>query len=243
MRSRVKLHRLRQIFILCATLGAPVLAQSDFPVVTFTLDFPGANPSHYVIAVSRDGRGTYTSNGQMSANSSSQSASADSDSNAGSDKTSAISAPENGPLDFTVSDHVRDLIFDLGQRAHYFSGKVDSARKNIASTGTKTLSYKDEHRQSEATYNYSTSAPVEQLTSVFEGLSETLEFGRRLAFFHKYQKLALDDDLKRMEEMQRDNSLGDMQAIASVLKAIADDPSVMNVARSRALRLLSSQAK
>ncbi len=74
-----------------------------------------------------------------------------------------------------------------------------------------------------------------------ENLSTTLEFGRRLSYFHKYQKLALDDDLKRMEEMQKEDNLGDIQAIAPILNGIADDTSVMNVSRSRALRLLAGK--
>ena len=82
---------------------------------------------------------------------------------------------------------------------------------------------------------------MQQVTAIFQGLSETLEFGRRLSFFHKYQKTALDEDLRRMEELQRDNSLGDVQAIAPVLKEIADDQSVMNVARARALRLMAGK--
>ena len=70
-----------------------------------------------------------------------------------------------------------------------------------------------------------------------------MEFGRRLVYFHKYEKLALDDQLKRMEEMQRDNGVGDVQAIAPVLKDIANDSSVMNVSRARALRLLANAGK
>jgi hypothetical protein len=214
--------------------------QTAPPMVSFTLDFPEANPSHYVITMSRDGHGTYVSNGQLSKESALADPSSESaTSTAGSTPTRP--APANEPLDFTISERVRDQIFDLAQRAHYFSGKVDSGRKNIANTGTKTLSYKDGQHDGQATYNYSTSVPIEQLTAIFQGLSETLEFGRRLSFFHKYQKLALDEDLKRMEELQKDNSLGDVQAIAPVLKEIADDQSVMNVARARALRLMAGK--
>jgi hypothetical protein len=43
-----------------------------------------------------------------------------------------------------------------------------------------------------------------------------------------------------MEELQREHSFGDIQAIAPVLKQIADDSSVITVTRSRALRLLSA---
>ena len=187
--------------------------------VEFTLDFPGANPSHYEIDVATDGRGSYSSNGKL-------------------DEQSEASDP--APLTFTLSDKTRSQIFDLAQRAHYFTGKVDSGRKNLANTGTKTLSYKNESRNSKATYNYSPVPAIQELTAVFQNLSTTLEYGRRLNFFRKYQKLALDEDLKHMEALQRENSLGDVQAIAPVLKQIADDQSVIMVTRSRALRLLSA---
>jgi hypothetical protein len=190
--------------------------------VGFTLDFPGANPSHYEIVVSDDGQGSYRSNGQL-------------------DEQSGPGDPV--PLQFTLSNKVRGQIFDLAQRAHYFSGKVDSGRKNIANTGAKTLTYKDAQRNTQTTYNYSQVAPVQQLTSIFQGLSTTLEFGRRLGYFHKYEKLALEQDLQRMEQLQRDNSLGDVQAIATVLNEIANDQSVINVSRARALRLLATTGK
>jgi len=214
--------------------------QTASPTVSFTLDFPESNPSHYVITLGRDGHGTYVSNGQMNQESAPADPSSDSASSTAR-STPPSAAPANEPLDFTISDRVRNQIFDLTERAHYFSGKVDSGRKNIANTGTKTLLYKDGKHDGQATYNYSTSVPIEQLTTIFQGLSETLEFGRRLSFFHKYQKLALDDDLKRMEELQKDNNLGDIQAIAPVLKQIADDHSVLNVARARALRLMAGK--
>jgi hypothetical protein len=208
--------------LLIALSSAAVRAESGHgsATVTFSLDFPGANPGHYEITVGEDGKGSYSSNGQLN-------------------KDSEPADPT--PLPFTLSDKVREQIFDLAQRAHYFKGKVDSGNKKIANTGVKVLTYKAENQNSQATYNYSPVTPVQQLTAIFQGLSTTLEFGRRLSYFRKYQKLALDQDLKRMEEMQKEDDLGDIQAIAPILNGIADDASVMNVSRARALRLLAGK--
>jgi hypothetical protein len=215
------MRQLRSGAIFCvAFLSAAAHAQQ--PTVTFTLDFPGANPSHYEIVVNADGKGSYTSNGQLSRDS---------------------EPADPAALEFTLSENIRTQIFDLAKKAHYFDGKVDSGRKNLANTGNKTLIYKDSSHNSQATYNYSLVQPVQDLTAIFQGLSTTLEFGRRLTWFRKYQKLALDEDLKRMEQMQRDKSLGDVHAISDVLKGIADDSSVMNVSRARALRLLAQAGK
>lgn len=206
---------LNGIFFLCVLLWG----QTSQPVVSYTQDFEGSNPSHYEITVNDDGHGTYSSNGQLS---------------------EKAEPADLAPVQFSLSGKVRDQIFDLAKRAKYFDGKVDSGRNNIANTGTKTLTYKDAKRSTKATYNYSPLPAVADLTSVFQNLSTTLEFGRRLIFFHKYQKLALDDELKRMDEMRRDTMLGDVTAIAPILRDIANDQKVMNVSRSRALRLLAT---
>lgn len=215
-----KFGALRLLVVLASCLAG--YGQQPTASVSFTLDLPGANPGHYELVVANDGQGSYTSNGKF-------------------DENSAAADP--APLKFSVSENIRAQIFDLAKRAHYFTGKVDSGRKNIANTGAKTLAYKDASHSSQATYNYSTLQPIEQLTSIFQNLSTTLEFGRRLVYLHHYEKLALDDQLKRMEDMQRENDLGDVQAIAPVLKEIANDSSVMNVSRARALRMLNTAAK
>jgi hypothetical protein len=142
-------------------------------------------------------------------------------------------------LDFTVSAKTRGRIFDLAKRAHYFQGDVDSMKRNLASTGAKTLAYTDAQRRSQATYNYSSVPAIGELTQLFQNLSTTLEFGRRLEYFHRYQKLALDDELKRMEDMAHENSLEELPAVGPILKQIAEDPSVINPVRARAQRLLA----
>ncbi|MBV9182474.1 MAG: hypothetical protein JO356_14275 [Acidobacteria bacterium] len=201
---------------LCAVVAFP----SDEPassMVSFTLDFPGANPSHYEISISRDGHGSYSSNGQLSRDA---------------DPADPVT------FQFSPSEQVRQQIFALAKQARFFNGTIDSGRKNIANTGAKTLSYNDGTVHTQATYNFSLMPAVEQLTDLFQGLSTTLEFGRRLAYFHKYQKLALDDDLKRMQDLEQSHMLADVQAIAPVLESIGNDSSVMRVTRARALQLL-----
>ena len=187
----------------------------------FNLDFEGSNPSHYEITVASDGHGTYTSNGELS----------------------SAASPDSAPLEFTLSESARKNLFDLAKRSKYFTGKVDSGNKKIANTGAKTLSYKDASHQTSATYNYSPNPSIQQITEIFQNLSTTLEYGRRLSWFHKYQKLALDNDLSQMQDRVRSNTLGDVEAIAPVLQAIVDDPSVMNISREKAMRLLAFATK
>jgi hypothetical protein len=100
------------------------------------------------------------------------------------------------------------------------------------------LSYQDARRTGESTYNYSNNPAIETLTHIMQSLSTTLEFGHRLQYFLQYQKLALDEELKRMEELARANQLTEIGAIQPLLDQIAADPSVINVSRARAQRLL-----
>jgi hypothetical protein len=73
---------------------------------------------------------------------------------------------------------------------------------------------------------------------LFQNVAATLEYGRRLTHYHRYQKLALSDELKRMEDQARAGDLGELDAVRSVLQDIYDDQSVINVVRARAQRIM-----
>ena len=209
--------KLRLLCLPFLALGLSVSAWAqEAAVVTFTLDFPGSEPSHYVISVSSDGHSTYESDGKLSP---------DSDA-------------DPFHLDFSMSPATSKTIFDLAKRAHYFQGQIDSNKRGLASTGAKTLTYKDAQQSATATYNYSPIAAVQQVTQLFQNLSMTLEYGRRLQYFHRYQKLALDEELKRMEEMANDNSLQELPAVVPILQQIVSDSTVINPVRARAQRMV-----
>lgn len=201
--------------VLIVTLQFAAQAQEP-AVVTFTLDFPGSEPSHYAVSVSSDGRSSYDSDGRLSPDS------------------------DGDPfrLDFSMSPQTSKRIFDLAARANYFQGEIDSRKKNLASTGVKTLTYKGSGRSTTATYNYSPVAAVQEITRLFQSLSSTLEFGRRLQYSHRYQKLALDEELKRMEDAANGNNLEEMSAIVPILRSIVADTTVINPVRARAQRLI-----
>lgn len=201
------------LLVLLANVAA---LAADNGTVKFSLDFPSSDPEHYSISVQSDGSAAYECMGKIS-----------DDSN----DTQSYQA------EFKFSDANRARIFDLAAQAHYFSGKLDSGKK-LAFTGTKKLAYKDSQHDSEQTYNFSSSPPVQQLTALFQSVSATLEFGRRLEYFHRYQKLGLDDELKRMEDQAKQGDLAEVQAVKPILRAIYDDQSVINVVRARAQRIM-----
>jgi len=207
---------------LCLCMFLPLVGVSEQVsaerTVTFTLDFPQSQPEHYSIEIHGSGKARYQSRGRISSES---------------EDTDSFS------LDFSVSATTREKIFDLAARSKYFEHDLDSHRKNMAFTGKKTLTYKDAERNGESSYNYSPDPAVQELTTLLQGLSATLETGHRLEYDHRYQKLALEQELKRTEEMARTTPPVELQAIAPILQRIVNDPSVINVTRARAQRLLA----
>jgi hypothetical protein len=206
-----------------ASLGL-LLASSaragDPATVSFSLDFPGSDPDHYSISVRSDGHAAYESSGKISIDADDR---------------------ETYQTDLALSETTRAQIFDLAARAHYFSGRIDSGNKKLAFTGAKKLVYADGQKNFTATYNFSSQPAIQQLTALFQSISATLEFGRRLGYDHRYQKLALDEDLKHMETQATSGELAEVQAVKPILQAIYDDSSVINVVRARAQRIMEME--
>ena len=186
------------------------------PVVTFTFDFPQSNPEHYSIVVDAAGHALYDCTG----------------------KVAEDSEEQVYRTEFEVSAGNRERIFEWAKQAQYFAGKIDSGNRKMAFTGAKILSYQSGQRSFTARYNYSSVAAVQQLTSLFENIAGTLEYGRRLVYYHRYQKLALDEELKRMEAQAKSDELSEIQGVAPVLQQIVDDSAVINVVRARAKELI-----
>src|SRR5271169_3073880 len=116
------------LLLLSASLP-PLRAQqptgvNDQAVVTFTLDFPASDPSHYSISVRQDSHGTYQSSA----------------------KASEDSEDQLYRSEFQVSAAIREKIFTLTRQADFFAGKLDSGNHKLAFTGTKTISYQDGQR-------------------------------------------------------------------------------------------------
>jgi len=216
-------HKRRRVFsavFLAAwlvLLWSLTVVAAEPATVTFSLEFPNSEPEHYSITVQSDGHARYECLARISDDSDDR---------------------ETYQADFIFADATRDRVFDLAAQAGYFSGKIDSGNKKLAFTGSKKLAYKDERRSFVANYNFSPQPAVQQLTTLFQNVAATLEFGRRLAHYHRYQKLALDDELKRMEDQARHGDLAELQAVKPVLQEILDDPSVINVVRARAQRIM-----
>jgi hypothetical protein len=220
--NRIAWPFLAILFFNAASVGRTVAAQApanngtSASVVTFTLDFPASDPSHYMISVDSNGHASYESTA----------------------KAADASDPDTYKMEFVMTTANRDHIFEWAKQANYFSGKLDSGSHKLAFTGDKALSYQDGNRSLTAHYNFSTIEPVRQLTTLFQKMASTLDYGRQLTYDHRYQKLALDEVFKQMEAQAKNGELSEIQSLTPILEEIVADSSVINVVRARAKELI-----
>lgn len=142
-------------------------------------------------------------------------------------------------LDFTLSSRNQEKLFRDAREANYFNGDFSYKKHAVASTGKKTLTYSDPTRNFSTTYDYSENKAIEEITSILLGISNTIEHGRKLMFLRRFDKLGLEEELKAMENAADGHNLAELRIIAPTLKSIAEDSTVLNIARQRAKRLLA----
>ena len=197
---------------------APHPANPQVATVIFDFVLPGSRPEHYAIAIASTGQVSYRS---------------DSNSNPTQPFSDAYS------VRFVASETTRTRVFELAKALHFFQGDFDYGKGKIANMGAKTLTFEDGARHFITRYNYSPNRQVQELTRLFQEISQTVEFGRRLQYLYRYDKLGLDSELKNMEEAAKDGSLAEFQVVRPILQQISSDEAVINVARRRAERLLA----
>lgn len=196
---------------------SPTAATAAVPTVTFTLSWQQSNPSWFEVAIQSTGTASYRSTA--------------------SEATGGLPA-DPYMVEFTASEATRKKIFQLAKEANYFQGDFDFKKGRIARTGDKTLIYQDGTRRTQTTFNWSQNQPVQQLADLFQDISVTMEFGRKLEHLYRFEKLGVDRELKRMEELKRSGKLIEVQALEPILKRIANDKTIVNVGRQRAFRLM-----
>jgi len=141
--------------------------------------------------------------------------------------------------EFSLSAASREKVFHLAKDAGYFKGDFDYKDHPVASTGKKTLAFADKSRHFQTAYNYSENKSIQELTALFQGISGTIQHGRKLQFLRRFDKLGLEAELKGMEDENNSHFLAELQIISPILNTIADDSAIMNIARQRARRLLA----
>jgi hypothetical protein len=75
---------------------------------------------------------------------------------------------------------------------------------------------------------------------LFEKISNTLEFGRRLKIMEQSNPGRIEAELQQMMQMMQAQQLAEMQAVTPVLQQIEADSNVSEGSRQRASSILAS---
>jgi hypothetical protein len=148
--------------------------------VTFTRNRWKASPPYYSVAVKSTGNTQYQST-------------PNSDQHTG----------EPYMVEFLASESTRSKIFQLAQQLNFFQGKFKIRQSPKAGVGTNSLTFADGSIQNRITYTSSEDPSIRQLTALFESISATLEFGRRLERLRQSNPQGLSAELKRAEQSSR----------------------------------------
>jgi hypothetical protein len=208
------------ILLLCAESLAqnPQLETKNgrqFPTVVFSSVLWTADPSYYSVAIDSSGAATYLSA-----------------------PSSAVSTGVPYTVEFSVTEHTRRATFNLAHGLDWFTDVIPLSIGAPQETYVRTLAYHDIQFNNRITYSSSQNRDVQELTSIFEELSETLEFGRRLADLHRNQPKALGPELRKLQASADEHHVRELQALITALNSIASDRKLEPGARQTAEKLL-----
>jgi hypothetical protein len=185
------------------------------PTIVFTSVLWTADPPYYSIAVDSTGTATY------------QSA-----------PSSVESTGVPYTVEFAVSERTRRSAFNVARELNFFNAEIPVTTGSPQQTYVHTLAYHYGQTRYQITYAGSSNTDIEELTSIFEELSETLEFGRRLRWMYEHDRNALASELEKLQASADQHHLRELQALTTVLNSIVADGSIDVAARQRAQSLL-----
>jgi hypothetical protein len=186
-----------------------------FPTVLFSSVMWSADPAYFSIALDSSGTATYQS--------------------------LPASVGDNGvpyTMEFQVSDRTRRIAFRLAQGLNYFSELKREPVPPAQTSPVRTLAYIDTTFNNQFTYGAPSSPDLEEITSVFEEISETFEIGRRLAYLEEHEKGAIAAELDRLEAQTKRRHMREFQALTPILHRLAEDQTLGAGVRNQAEELL-----
>jgi len=228
-------HRL--LSILCAILVAPSLGvsaqQPVDPVLVFHFERVGLPVPEYTFTLHPDGTGTYAASYISVAPESKY---------APTYPTAQPSKPIETTQPIALSLKTTSLLFERVRNSDRFRGGCEARVKNVADTGTKTITYTGPDGTARCAYNYTENKSIAAITETFQGIAETLDEGRNIDQAHRYDRLGLDHELSVLADNVRDGRALEVATIAPVLQSLCDDTQVMDRVRKRAAGLLQASA-
>jgi hypothetical protein len=200
----------------------PVVLQSQ---VSFQFERAGVPVPRYMVEIHEDGTGRYQ---------------ADEAASVSSQSSSAVQYGGGKHIDRTivVSPATVAKIFKQARSLEYFNIACASKAKNIADTGKKTLSYVGPDGRGSCVYNYSDNKNVTALADIFLAIAFTMDEGRRLEFFHRYDRLGLDEEMSTLAHEAEEGRALELGTIAPTLESIERDTALIQRVRLQAGKLL-----
>ena len=193
--------------------------------VSFQFERVGLPVPRYTVEVREDGTGRYQAD--EAAVGSSQSSSA-----------AQYAGGKHIDRTITLSPSTVTKIFKLARSLDYFNTACDSKAKNIANTGKKTLTYVGVDGKGSCVYNYSENKNVTALSDTFLAIAFTMDEGRRLEFFHRYDRLGLDAEISTLAHEATEGRALELGTIAPTLESIERDTALIQRVRLQAGKLL-----
>lgn len=183
--------------------------------VRFDFERPALQIPKFTLDVNEAGAGTYTA------------------------EDASTQPPQQIHREFLLTAATTRKIFALARAAHLSPQICASKARNVADTGKKQLTFSASGAVYSCTYNYSESKDVQALTDIFQGISETIDLGRRLDFLHRFDRLGLNDAIAFLNQEVSAGQALELGTIAPTLRSLASDAEVMQRVRSRAAALLA----
>lgn len=191
------------------------------PVILFHFERKGLPVPVFTLQIHEDGSGTYQAEvvgPPLSENS-----------------TESMSRVERALI---LTPATVSKIFRAAVELRHFNVACESKAKNVADTGTKTLSYVGEDGTGSCIYNYSQNKDVTMLTDTFQGIAYTLDEGRRLDFLHRYDRLGLDAEMSAFAEQVQAGGAIELGTIEPTLTSIVADMALIQRVRLQAEKML-----
>jgi hypothetical protein len=187
----------------------------QFPTVIFTAVRWNADPSYYSIAIDASGTATYVC------------------APAGLGATGVPFTTE-----FRVGDRTRRIVFHVAQELNYFADSYGEQQSSPGKNNVYTAAYKYGSVNNQFTYSTSSDDNLQELTSVFEELSQTFEYGRNLLDARLHNRKAIEPELDEMTTKADRHALRDIAAVAPILRGLASDTDLNAQIRKKASSLI-----
>ncbi len=147
--------------------------------------------------------------------------------------------PDEEPVAMRIDGKETEKLFSQAEELDFFTKKLASDRKNIASSGSKVLRYEsDGVVRGEAAFDYSEDAAARGLAGWFVKLAETRQHLMNLERAARFDRLGINQALVRLENAFEHERIVAPQQFVPILTRIQLQKNVVHIARARAAGLL-----